>query len=166
VAVLSAILVVTLYSRKPETDATNTPARTLPVTAQTPGSIAGEPIPAIPPAPRVAVNEPPASVQREERASPAPAAATAAAAPLHPADPPVRGITDTEIKFGIAAPFSGSAKELGRQMKLGIDTMFSAINAGGGINGRKVRLIAADDGYEPSRTADAMKQLFEKDEVF
>src|SRR5262249_37637244 len=45
-------------------------------------------------------------------------------------------------------------------------TMFSAINAGGGINGRKVRLIAADDGYEPSRTADAMKQLFEKDEVF
>ena len=166
VVVLSAILVVTLYPRKPETDATNTPARTLPVTAQTPGSIAGEPTRAIPPAPRVAVNAPPAPVQTEERASPAPATAAAAVAPLRPPDPPVRGITDTEIRFGIAAPFSGSAKELGRQMKLGIDTMFSAINAGGGINGRKVRLIAADDGYEPSRTADAMKQLFEKDEVF
>jgi branched-chain amino acid transport system substrate-binding protein len=166
VVVLSAILVVTLYPRKPETDATNTPARTLPVTAQTPGSIAGEPTRAIPPAPRVAVNAPPAPVQTEERASPAPATAAAAVAPLRPPDPPVRGITDTEIRFGIAAPFSGSAKELGRQMKLGIDTMFSVINAGGGINGRKVRLIAADDGYEPSRTADAMKQLFEKDEVF
>jgi branched-chain amino acid transport system substrate-binding protein len=44
--------------------------------------------------------------------------------------------------------------------------VFSVINAGGGINGRKLRLIAADDGYEPSRTTDAMKQLFEKDEVF
>jgi len=166
VAVLSAILVVTLYPRKLETDATNTPARTLPVTAQTPGSIASEATRAIPPAPRVAVNESPAPVQSEERASPAPATVAAAVAPLHSPDPPVRGITDTEIRFGIAAPFSGSAKELGRQMKLGIDTMFSAINAGGGINGRKVRLIAADDGYEPSRTADAMKQLFEKDEVF
>jgi len=165
VAALSAILAVTLYPRKSETDATNTPARTLPVTAQTPGSIASEPTRAIPPAPRVAVNEPPVPVQSEERPSPAPATA-AAVAPLHSPDPPVRGITDTEIRFGIAAPFSGSAKELGRQMKLGIDTMFSAINAGGGITGRKVRLIAADDGYEPSRTADAMKQLFEKDEVF
>jgi ABC-type branched-subunit amino acid transport system substrate-binding protein len=166
VAVLSAILVVTLYPRKLETDASNTPARTLPVTAQTPGPVASEATRAIPPAPRVAVNESPTPVQSEQRASPGQATAAAAVAPLHPPDPPVRGITDTEIRFGIAAPFSGSAKELGRQMKLGIDTMFSAINAGGGINGRKVRLIAADDGYEPSRTADAMKQLFEKDEVF
>src|SRR5262252_5532714 len=166
VAVLSAILVVTLYPRKLETDATNTSARTLPVTAQTPGSVASEATRAIPPAPRVAVNESPTPVQSEQRASPGQATAAAAVAPLHPPDLPFRGITDTEIRFGIAAPFSGSAKELGRQMKLGIDTMFSAINAGGGINGRKVRLIAADDGYEPSRTADAMKQLFEKDEVF
>jgi hypothetical protein len=36
VAVLSAILVVTLYPRKPETDATNPPARTPPVNAVLP----------------------------------------------------------------------------------------------------------------------------------
>ena len=70
VAVLSAILVVTLYPRKLETDATNTPARTLPVTAQTPGSVASEATRAIPPAPRVAVNESPTPVQSEQRASP------------------------------------------------------------------------------------------------
>ena len=29
-----------------------------------------------------------------------------------------------------------------------------------------LRLIAADDGYEPTRTLDAMKQLYEKDQVF
>ncbi|QWG20731.1 ABC transporter substrate-binding protein [Bradyrhizobium sediminis] len=80
--------------------------------------------------------------------------------------PPQRGITDREIRFGIAAPFSGAAKELGRQMKLGIDTAFNRINDAGGIEGRMLRLIAADDGYEPTRTTEAMKQLYEKDQVF
>ena len=95
------------------------------------------------------------------------AAATAPTAPLALApSPPVRGVTDREIRFGIAAPFSGAAKELGRQMKLGIDTAFNRVNDAGGVNGRMLRLIAADDGYEPTRTVDAMKQLYEKDQVF
>jgi ABC-type branched-subunit amino acid transport system substrate-binding protein len=95
------------------------------------------------------------------------AAATApAVAPVAPAVTTVRGVTDREIRFGIAAPFSGSARELGRQMKLGIDTAFNRINEAGGVEGRMLRLIAADDGYEPTRTADAMKQLYEKDQVF
>src|SRR6202790_754041 len=51
-------------------------------------------------------------------------------------------------------------------MKLGIDTAFSRVNDAGGVDGRMLRLIAADDGYEPTRTADAMKQLYEKDQVF
>jgi len=51
-------------------------------------------------------------------------------------------------------------------MKLGIDTAFNRINDTGGVNGRALRLIAADDGYEPGRTAEAMKQLYEKDQVF
>jgi branched-chain amino acid transport system substrate-binding protein len=83
-----------------------------------------------------------------------------------PAGPPVRGVTDAEIRFGIAAPFSGPAKELGRQMKLGIDTAFNRINDTGGVNGRMLRLLAADDGYEPARTPEAMKQLYDKDQVF
>ena len=95
-------------------------------------------------------------------------AATAATAPTAPVPvgPAVRGVTDREIRFGIAAPFSGSSKELGRQMKLGIDTAFNRVNDAGGIEGRMLKLIAADDGFEPTRTADAMKQLYEKDQVF
>jgi len=95
-------------------------------------------------------------------------AATAATAPTAPVpvSPAVRGITDREIRFGIAAPFSGSSKELGRQMKLGIDTAFNRVNDAGGVEGRMLKLIAADDGFEPTRTADAMKQLYEKDQVF
>jgi ABC-type branched-subunit amino acid transport system substrate-binding protein len=83
-----------------------------------------------------------------------------------PAGPPVRGVTDREIRFGIAGPFSGPARELGRQMKLGIDTAFNRVNDAGGVDGRQLRLIAADDGYEPARTLEAMKQLYEKDQVF
>ncbi|MFY9898647.1 MAG: ABC transporter substrate-binding protein [Xanthobacteraceae bacterium] len=78
----------------------------------------------------------------------------------------VHGVTNSEIVFGMAAPFTGSAKELGHQMKLGIETAFNLANDAGGINGRQVKLTAADDGYEPTRTAGAMTQLYEKQKVF
>ena len=77
-----------------------------------------------------------------------------------------RGVTETEIRFGMSAPFSGSAKELGRQMKLGVESAFNVINDAGGVHGRQVKLVAVDDGYEPTRTTETMKQLYEKDQVF
>jgi branched-chain amino acid transport system substrate-binding protein len=80
--------------------------------------------------------------------------------------PTVRGVTDNEIRLGISAPFTGSAKELGNQMKLGIQTAFNLINDSGGIDGRQLRLVAADDGYEPTRTAETMQELYEKEQVF
>jgi branched-chain amino acid transport system substrate-binding protein len=80
--------------------------------------------------------------------------------------PTIRGVTDNEIRLGISAPFTGSAKELGNQMKLGIETAFNLINESGGIHGRQLRLVAADDGYEPMRAAETMKELYEKQQVF
>ena len=77
-----------------------------------------------------------------------------------------QGVTDTEITFGMSAPFSGPAKELGRAMKIGIDIAFSAVNDQGGVNGRKLKLIALDDGYEPARTVPNTKKLIEQDKVF
>src|SRR5262249_7254014 len=44
---------------------------------------------------------------------------------------PVRGVTDREIRFGISAPFTGPAKELGQNMKLGIEAAFNVANANG-----------------------------------
>jgi ABC-type branched-subunit amino acid transport system substrate-binding protein len=77
-----------------------------------------------------------------------------------------QGVTDGEITFGMAAPFSGSARELGRQMKVGLDVAFAAANEAGGVHGRKIRLVALDDGYEPSRTGAAVRELAEKRKVF
>ncbi|MBC7580506.1 MAG: ABC transporter substrate-binding protein [Tardiphaga sp.] len=111
-------------------------------------------------------------------ALPDPGAISAAApmsfAPAQPAPTPaaaapssaVHGVTDQEIRFGMVGPFSGPSKQLGRQMKLGIDTAFNRVNEAGGISGRMLRLIAADDGYEPSRTLAAMAQLYDKEQVF
>ena len=87
-------------------------------------------------------------------------------APDTVAEPTVQGVTDKEIVFGMAAPFSGASRELGRQMKIGVETAFSQINAAGGVNGRLLRLVTADDGYEPEKTTDAMHLLYEKQKVF
>ncbi len=76
------------------------------------------------------------------------------------------GITGNEIRFGIAAPFTGSSKKLGQQMKIGIETAFNVANDDGGVQGRKLKLFSADDAYEPSRTLDAMKELYELYDVF
>jgi len=109
--------------------------------------------------------------------TPAPAPAPAAlAAPAFAAAPPpavsfansvsaVRGVSDTEIRFGITAAFTGPVRERGRQMKLGIETAFNQVNDAGGIAGHKLRIIAADDGNEPARTLQAVRQLYEKDQV-
>jgi branched-chain amino acid transport system substrate-binding protein len=97
----------------------------------------------------------------------APSAANAATAPTQMLPPGnVHGVTDREIRFGIVIPFSGGAKENGRNIKLGIDVAFARANDAGGVNGRLLKLIAADDGFEPSRTLEAMKNLWDKEQVF
>jgi branched-chain amino acid transport system substrate-binding protein len=106
-----------------------------------------------------------------------PPAAAAPAAPAFAAAPPpavsfgnpvstVGGISNDEIRFGITAAFTGPVRERGRQMKLGIETAFNQVNDAGGVGGRKLRIIAADDGNEPARTLQAVRQLYEKDQIF
>jgi ABC-type branched-subunit amino acid transport system substrate-binding protein len=70
------------------------------------------------------------------------------------------------VVLGMAAALSGPSKELGRQMKLGLETAFALANERGGVAGRKLDLVALDDGYEPARTKEAMKELVEKRHVF
>jgi serine/threonine protein kinase/ABC-type branched-subunit amino acid transport system substrate-binding protein len=70
-----------------------------------------------------------------------------------------RGVTDTEIKLGMSAVFSGPTRELGQNMKLGIETSFQAANDAGGVHGRRLTLTALDDGYEAARVGATMKEL-------
>ncbi len=57
-----------------------------------------------------------------------------------------------EILIGQVAPLSGVLATTGQQMTLGGRVVFDAVNAEGGINGEKIRVLTADDGYEVDRT--------------
>jgi serine/threonine protein kinase/ABC-type branched-subunit amino acid transport system substrate-binding protein len=76
------------------------------------------------------------------------------------------GVTGDEIVLGITAPFSGPERELGRGMELGLKTYFHHVNDRGGIAGRKIKLIALDDGYDPDRALANMRLLREQHNVF
>ena len=76
------------------------------------------------------------------------------------------GVTDSEIRIGQFAAQTGPAAELGKRMQLGIQAHFTAVNATGGINGRKLTLVSRDDGYEPEKAAAAVKALIEEEKVF
>jgi ABC-type branched-subunit amino acid transport system substrate-binding protein len=90
----------------------------------------------------------------------------AAAAALRPPAPPVRGVSDGEVVLGMSGAFSGPARELGNRMKLGLDTAFEQANERGGVAGRRLRLIALDDGYEGPRAGENMRELLGPREVF
>jgi branched-chain amino acid transport system substrate-binding protein len=71
-----------------------------------------------------------------------------------------------DLVFGMSAPFSGVAREMGSGMRAGLEAAFGAQNAAGGVHGRKLQLMPMDDGYDPARTASAMKELVEARRVF
>jgi branched-chain amino acid transport system substrate-binding protein len=79
------------------------------------------------------------------------------------ADDPV-GVTATEIKVGATFPFSGPASALGNVGKALI-AYVEYVNDKGGVNGRKIRLIALDDAYSPSKSVEQTRKLVESEEV-
>ena len=70
-----------------------------------------------------------------------------------------------EIVLGMSTALSGPTAELGENMRTGVLAGFERANRAGGVNGRKLKLIALDDGYEPARTAPNIRQLIEKENV-
>lgn len=79
--------------------------------------------------------------------------------------PPRTAPEKTELRFGLIAPFSGANKEFGHQLSIGAEAAFNAVNEAGGIGPYRLKLVTADDGYEPSRTPDLVKRMAEKDGV-
>ncbi len=79
-------------------------------------------------------------------------------APTAPEAPTPKAI-GKDVRFGMVAAMSGPAKELGRQMEVGVESAFDAANAKGGVNGQTVKLEALDDGYDPTRTLEQVKKL-------
>ncbi len=75
------------------------------------------------------------------------------------------GVTDSTITIGAWGPMTGPAALWGTIIK-GQDAYFKMINEEGGVNGRKINFVFKDDGYDPSRTVPAVRELVQQDEVF
>src|SRR4051794_41491166 len=76
------------------------------------------------------------------------------------------GVSADKIIFGQAAALDGPASALGQGMKLGLDAAFAEANKAGGVKGRKLELKSVDDGYEPTKSIEAVKKLLGGDKGF
>lgn len=76
-----------------------------------------------------------------------------------------QGVTDDEIKIGFLGPQTGPIA-IYDLVRKGIDSYFKYVNENGGVNGRKLKLIAYDDQYQPAKTVQLAKRLVEDDKVF
>jgi len=76
-----------------------------------------------------------------------------------------QGITPTEIVIGTHQDLSGPIKTWGVPVSNGMKLAVEEINAAGGINGRKLRLIIEDSAYDPKKAVLASQKLVEKDKV-
>jgi len=70
-----------------------------------------------------------------------------------------------DLVIGHVAPLSGVLAKTGQQMVLGGKIYFDHINAKGGINGRKLRVIVKDDGYKVEETVRLTREAIEVDKA-
>jgi branched-chain amino acid transport system substrate-binding protein len=75
------------------------------------------------------------------------------------------GVTATEIKLGQTSALVGVANTVAVPLTNAERAYFQMINDRGGVNGRKITLIAYDDGFDPKRTVVLTRKLIEDDRV-
>jgi len=75
-----------------------------------------------------------------------------------------RFVAREDIVVGAIHPYSGPASAYGAIGKA-IGAYIEKVNADGGINGRKIKFIPLDDGYNPAKTVEQARRLVEQDEA-
>jgi branched-chain amino acid transport system substrate-binding protein len=80
--------------------------------------------------------------------------------------PAVPGVSDSEILIGSANDLSGPTALLGKAAVNGARMRFEEANAGGGVHGRRIRLIVEDTQYQVPRAIQAANKLANRDKVF
>ena len=77
-----------------------------------------------------------------------------------------QGVSKNEIVIATIQDLSGPVAAFGMAARSGIQLRVDEVNEQGGINGRKIRLIAEDDGYDPKKAVLAAQKLVNQDKVF
>jgi branched-chain amino acid transport system substrate-binding protein len=78
----------------------------------------------------------------------------------------VPGVTDTEILVGSHQPLTGPAAPGYSKIAPATKAYFDAVNAAGGVHGRKITYKFLDDAYNPATTQQVVRQLVLQDKVF
>mgnify|MGYP002682217973 FL=1 len=76
------------------------------------------------------------------------------------------GITKDKVLIGTFQALSGPVAYIGLSMRKGLDAYFNWVNANGGVFGRKIELLVADDQFNPAKTVVEVKRMVEQDKVF
>ena len=76
-----------------------------------------------------------------------------------------QGVTDKEIVIGTHQDLSGPVVSWGQPVSNGMKMAVDEINAAGGINGRQVKLLLEDDGYDPKKTLLVTQKLITQDQI-
>ena len=77
-----------------------------------------------------------------------------------------KGVTPTEIRLGASAVLSGPLGAQTKEYGVGSRLYFDAVNAEGGVHGRKISYTTLDDGFDVKRAVDNTRKLIEEDGVF
>jgi branched-chain amino acid transport system substrate-binding protein len=94
------------------------------------------------------------------------AVATAAASLATAASAQTRGVTATEVLFGMPTDLSGVAATYGVSSSNAVKMRFDEINEAGGVFGRKIRVIVEDQAYQVPKAVQACNKLINRDKVF
>ncbi|NMG75654.1 ABC transporter substrate-binding protein [Aromatoleum diolicum] len=76
------------------------------------------------------------------------------------------GLLEDVLRLGTLQPASGPLAELGGTVTAVLRGAIDAVNADGGIHGRRVELIVADAGSDAAAGEAALRRLVEQDKVF
>src|SRR5207247_1761409 len=75
------------------------------------------------------------------------------------------GVTGSQITVGETLPLT-TAGPSPQQTVDGSQAYYDMVNAAGGVKGRKIKLIARDDQYNPSMALQQMRNLVQQDNIF
>ena len=77
-----------------------------------------------------------------------------------------QGVTKDEIILGSILDQSGPLAGFGKQARMGMQLAVDELNETGGIQGRKIKLLVEDDGYDPKKAVLAAQKLVNQDKIF
>ena len=77
-----------------------------------------------------------------------------------------QGVSKDTITVGSIQDLSGPLAGFGKQIRSGMQLRVDELNEQGGVNGRRIKLLIEDSGYDPKRAVLGAQKLVNQDKIF